>query len=193
MNAPTKEFTPFAKIPRLRRQVVITEKLDGTNASIYISDLADDPEPFLVGSRNRRITPENDNYGFARWAYEHRDELTARLGPGHHFGEWWGVGIQRNYGLHERRFSLFNVARWKGLTLGAWPELPNVATVPVLYVGPHADDAIDSNLQSLRDNGSVAAPGFMDPEGIIVYHTASRSLFKVTCENDDEPKGKVRT
>ena len=30
----------------------------------------------------------------------------------------------------------------------------------------------------------------MNPEGIIVYHAAARSLFKVTVEKDEEPKGK---
>jgi hypothetical protein len=29
----------------------------------------------------------------------------------------------------------------------------------------------------------------MKPEGIVVYHTASRSLFKVTLEKDESPKG----
>jgi hypothetical protein len=31
-------FEEFQKIPRLRRDCVITEKIDGTNAQIYISD-----------------------------------------------------------------------------------------------------------------------------------------------------------
>ncbi len=40
----------------------------------------------------------------------------------------------------------------------------------------------------ITEKGSVAAPGWMRPEGIIVYHTAAGVLFKVTCENDDKPK-----
>ena len=101
------DFVAFPKIPRLSRRCVITEKIDGTNACIFIGE---DGE-FLVGSRTRWITPENDNHGFARWAYEHKDELLG-LGPGRHFGEWWGQGIQRGYGLKEKRFSLFNTSRW---------------------------------------------------------------------------------
>lgn len=31
----------------------------------------------------------------------------------------------------------------------------------------------------------------MNPEGVIVYHSASRSYFKVLLENDAEPKGKA--
>lgn len=102
------DFVEFPKIARLSRMCVITEKLDGTNASITITE----DGQFLCGSRTRWITPEDDNYGFARWAHDHKDELMT-LGPGTHFGEWWGHGIQRKYDLEEKRFSLFNVARWR--------------------------------------------------------------------------------
>jgi len=84
------EFVKFGKIARLSRTVVITEKIDGTNGLIAIGE---DGE-FQVGSRNRWIAPENDNMGFARWAYENKDELMG-LGAGFHYGEWWGQGIQR--------------------------------------------------------------------------------------------------
>jgi hypothetical protein len=95
------EFREFPKMARLSREIIITEKIDGTNAQIFIGE---DGE-FLCGSRTRWITPENDNYGFAKWAYERKDDLIRDLGPGRHFGEWWGQGIQRGYGLKEKRFS----------------------------------------------------------------------------------------
>jgi hypothetical protein len=102
-------FESFPKIGRLSRNCTITEKIDGTNAQIYIGE---DGE-FLTGSRNRWVTPgKQDNYGFSRWAHEHKDELMT-LGPGRHFGEWWGLGIQRGYGLQEKRFSLFATHRWR--------------------------------------------------------------------------------
>src|SRR5687767_1693749 len=83
-------FTPFPSISRLSRDIVVTEKLDGTNAQIHITQ----DGRVLAGSRNRWITPEADNFGFARWVAAHEDELRA-LGPGSHYGEWWGQGIQR--------------------------------------------------------------------------------------------------
>ena len=95
------EFRPFPKIPRFDREVIITEKIDGTNASVHVTD---DGHVF-AGSRNRWLTWDQDNFGFARWVKEHEDELRTGLGPGTHFGEWWGLGIQRGYDLHERRFS----------------------------------------------------------------------------------------
>ena len=88
------EFEGFPKIARLSREAIITEKIDGTNAQIYIGE----DGQIIAGSRTRWITPDSDNFGFARWGEQHRVELAA-LGPGRHFGEWWGSGIQRGYGL----------------------------------------------------------------------------------------------
>ena len=176
------EFVEFPKIPRLRRDIVVTEKIDGTNASILVPE---DGGPLLAGSRTRWITPEDDNYGFARWVAENEEVLRAGLGFGHHFGEWWGSGIQRRYGIAEKRFSLFNVGRWKE----GVPPLCHL--VPTLYAGPWSQEAIDGCLTDLRLNGSFAARGFDRPEGVVVFHVASRNLYKVTLEKDEEPKGKA--
>ena len=176
------EFEGFGKIARLSRGCTITEKIDGTNAQIFIGE---DGE-FRAGSRTRYITPEDDNYGFARWAYEHKDEL-MELGPGRHFGEWWGLGIQRAYGLKEKRFSLFNTSRWSDRV-----QLPPACyhVVPVLYTGIFTSTAVDETLEWLRVNGSVASPGFDRPEGVVIYQSAGRCYFKKTIEKDEEPKSK---
>lgn len=178
----TIEFTPFPKIARLNRECTITEKIDGTNAQVHITE----DGAVLAGSRSRWITPQEDNFGFAKWVEANADDL-RKLGPGSHFGEWWGSGIQRGYGLTkgEKRFSLFNVARWSNPD-----ERPACCgVVPVLYQGPFSTDEIDAQIQFLRDFGSAASPGFMKPEGAIVWHDAARQLFKVTLEKDSEPKG----
>ena len=173
------EFREFQKIVRLKRGMVVTEKIDGTNGCIYIGD---DGE-FLVGSRTQWITPEKDNFGFARWAYANESAL-RELGPGRHYGEWWGGGIQRTYGLRlEKRFSLFNTARWKD----GHPDC--VSVVPVLFEGDFSTETIDRILAKLAEIGSVAEPGFMRPEGVVVYHTLSGTLFKKTIEKDDSGKG----
>lgn len=172
------EFIEFPKMPRLSREVIVTEKIDGTNGCIYIGE---DGE-FLVGSRTQWITPERDNHGFAAWAYAHKDEL-LQLGPGRHFGEWWGQGIQRKYGLSEKRFSLFNTFRW-GETRPACCHV-----VPVLWRGVFTDLPVNDILKSLQVAGSVAAPGFMKPEGIVIFHVAGNLGFKKTIEKDEVPKG----
>lgn len=171
------EFTPFPKMARLMRDIIVTEKIDGTNAQISIGE----DGSFRAGSRTRWITPADDNFGFARWCEDNRDEL-LKLGPGRHFGEWWGRGIQRGYGLDCRRFSLFNVSRWAD-------ERPSCCdVVPTLYRGPFDQRIIDECLDGLSVHGSNAAPGFMKPEGIIVFHVAANIGFKRTIEKDGEPK-----
>jgi hypothetical protein len=179
----TADFVPFPKMARLTRDCLITEKLDGTNAQVCITD---DGE-VLAGSRNRWVTPQSDNAGFARWVAENADEL-RRLGPGRHFGEWWGRGIQRNYGLTEKRFTLFNASRWLEDSQPV-ADLPSCCSVvPVLYRGVFTTDAVDFALYKLRTEGSVAAPGFMRPEGVVVFHIAAGVGFKKLLENDELPK-----
>ena len=196
-----EEFTAFPKMARLQRTVIITEKIDGTNAQVYITD----DGKMLFGSRTRWITPENDNFGFARWATDNKEEL-LKLGPGRHFGEWWGRGIQRNYGLSERRFSLFNVARWclHGQTPKQIPTvdprmvkmqdvLPSCCyLVPVLHQGTFPTNMVDYTLHQLKTLGSVAAPEFMNPEGIVVFHVAGNVGFKMTLDNDGVPKSSLK-
>lgn len=222
------EFVPFPKVPRLSRGMVITEKLDGTNASVFIKSLEawdtaiqEQKDGWLklgdslirAGSRNRFTTPDDDNYGFARWVHDNAEEL-VKLGPGTHYGEWWGQGIQRGYGLDEKRFSLFNVGRWFRPKDDKEPEADAIFAhenglafapscchvVPALHRGPFGEyvkEAMCGNsecrferaLNELALNGSIAAPGFMKPEGIMIYHTAARQYFKKTFENDVEGKG----
>lgn len=175
-------FKEFPKIARLSREIIITEKIDGTNASVFIGENGE----FMCGSRNGWITPEKDNYGFAAWAYTRRDELMG-LGVGHHFGEWWGSGCQRGYDLPkgEKRFSLFNTSRWAS-------ERPSCChVVPILYTGVFDTNKINEVLESLRVGGSVASPGFMRPEGIVIYHPQGNVSFKKTIEKDEMPKSKI--
>lgn len=169
-------FEAFESIARLSRNCIITEKIDGTNAQICVLE----DGRVLAGSRNRWITPDDDNYGFAQWVYDHTDELRVGLGFGKHYGEWWGAGIQRRYGMPGKRFSLFNVGRWGDADVR--PKCCHV--VPVLFEGIFTSDAVDTALAELAANGSAAAPGFMDPEGVVVYVSAARKLFKKTLGGD---------
>jgi hypothetical protein len=198
------EFVPYPKTPRLKRDVVITEKIDGTNAQVVITSydpskggdnvvaVRDDQDGGLwalrVGSRTRWISPgkDTDNFGFAAWCRDNAEEL-FKLGEGQHFGEWYGQGIQRGYGLDHKRFALFNTARWGAHN----PNTPACChVVPVLSL--RQDVSVEDVLEQLRTEGSRAVPGFMSPEGIIVYHSAAKQCFKVLLENDQLPKGLVQ-
>jgi len=211
------EFQEFPKMARLTRDCVITEKIDGTNAQIYICPM---PDAFcaaelslpiaastergfvmLAGSRSKWLTlgrdgaKDGDNFGFAKWVREHADDLWT-LGEGRHFGEWWGSGIQRGYGLTngEKRFSLFNVARWADeRDREKFPtDRPSCCSVvPVLYQGLFGPKHAENMIERLRHEGSAASPGFMNPEGVVVFHTASGTMFKKTIEKDEVPKSKA--
>jgi hypothetical protein len=214
----TIEFEEFPKMARLTRDCIITEKIDGTNAQVYIVAPPDPANIYdyadqciaansdlgllmFAGSRTKWLTvgrdgvKGGDNFGFAAWVKEHAADLWA-LGPGRHFGEWWGSGIQRGYGLEkgEKRFSLFNVTRWADdrdveKYPGGRPACCHV--VPVLYRGLFGPKHAENMLEKLRAEGSHASPGFMKPEGVVVYHVASGVGFKKTLEKDDEPKSRA--
>lgn len=216
------EFEPWPKIARLNRDIIITEKIDGTNAAVVIvplseidhwARLADEPVQFFdtderhmvafvadhavfAQSRRRFIYPGSDNYGFAAWVYNHAAELVEFLGEGRHFGEWWGAGIQRGYKLPkgQRFFSLFNTSRWEFWDAIA-SGIEGLRVVPKLYEGPFSQQRINDAITDMDIFGSVASAcegAFEVPaEGIVVYHTAANTSFKVTLEGDEAPKGQA--
>lgn len=193
------EFIGFGKIPRYSREVVVTEKIDGTNAQIYIEQVepvvtelalnwisvTKENQQFrlLAGSKKRWLTSWQDNFGFWKWVYDNAAEL-IKLGPGRHFGEWWGQGIQRNYGLRERRFSLFNRKKWSDPLVR--PSCCDV--VPMLWQGQMDELNVPVIMLNLGQSGSIAMPGYRNPEGIVIYHTLGNVLFKKTFEDDDKGK-----
>ena len=218
METNTTPFEGMPKIARLNREIIITEKIDGTNAQIFIGPISESTEredptvlhlleessgatvALRAGSKSRWLIPgKQDNFGFAAWAKTNAAELMA-LGDGRHLGEWWGSGVQRGYGLEkgEKRFSLFNTGRWydvhtphtSAIDPGSMPAPQCCRVVPVLSRGPFSLDEVNLCLDFLRTTGSQAAEGFMKPEGVIVFHTAARTMFKVTIENDESPKGR---
>jgi len=169
----TPEFQSFNKIARLSRECTITEKIDGTNGQILITE----DGQLYAGSRSLwLLTPEG---------LKHKDELISGLGIGRHYGEWWGQGIQRKYGINEKRFSLFNTSVWGDDVVR--PKCCYV--VPVLFKGVFDTIIIQDCVNMLREKGSVAAPGFLKPEGIVIWHDAARMYFKKTIEKDESPKG----
>lgn len=236
------DFTYYPKTPRLSSGYIITEKLDGSQGAVVIekegwgySPAYDDPNlvaqidggelggdgyPLVqhnvyAQSRNRFITPQADNFGFAAWVKANAEQLVEILGPGRHFGEYWGHGIQRGYGLPrgERRFSLFNVTRHNPLGSMAdleayfatpfaareplFPDLPELSTVPVISAveGDRSLRAmshmVDQALAELSLAGSFAAE-FARPEGVVLFHSRSNQVFKAFCD-DAEKAAEVRS
>jgi len=166
------EFKAWPKITRLNPfKVTITEKIDGTNACIIIEG----DKIVGVQSRRRLIAPEDDNYGFAAWVAEHEDELLD-LGDGYHFGEWAGLGIQKNpLQLKTKRFFLFNTSRWDDQNIPLCCDV-----VPVLFRGELKHDTVEKILQQMRED-------VITREGVVVFYHAFRKYTKHTVVS---PNGK---
>lgn len=177
---------------RLSNEVFhITEKIDGINGCIIIQPYNvidfDTKESLLyyqedttlaiyAQSRNRLINPHDDNYGFAKWVQDNASILMRELGPGYHYGEWWGKGINRGYGLEERRFSLFNPTKKCSICY-------NVPSLISISCGVYLDGHIFNVIDELKEAGSLAAPGYMYPEGVVIYTEKAKCSWKVIIEN----------
>jgi hypothetical protein len=202
-------YPKFGSIPRWYKTFTISEKIDGTNALISVvpvndelfDERYDEAAPVatiggmnvFAGSRTRWISPgkSTDNHGFAGWVRDHAEDAVA-LGEGFHYGEWFGSGINRGYGLEkgQKRFALFNTYRWSD------PEVRpgSFDVVPILWEGSgdYLHEGIDSALWGLRDNGSQLVPGFDRPEGIVIYSHEVNKYWKKTIEHDRIPKDLIK-
>lgn len=188
-------FKAWPKIPRLENEIYhITEKIDGTNACVIIQPYDGDrddvdtlPEPLGIidetesnpvlaiyaQSRTRLITPEEDNYGFARWVKANAEQLIEDLGEGYHFGEWWGQGIQRGYDLDHKRFSLFNPNKYSEICY----NVPLVRSVNAEEF--ENTDWLQVTKEEFKEFGSIAAKGYMKPEGFVVYAEKAKTYWKI--------------
>lgn len=63
--------------------------------------------------------------------------------------------------------------------------------MPVLYSGQFDEGEVRAALWSLELEGSVAEPGYMNPEGVVTFHSASGQVYKTLIENDEQPKGEA--
>lgn len=194
-------FEHWPRIPRMASECSITEKLDGTNASILIVKMAAETPEFqeqcwealdqkrgllidgmavFACSRNRHIWPGQDNHSFASWVWENAPELVRILGEGRHFGEWWGRGIQRGYEMPYRVFSVFNTYQYAWLNDEEERErhdvIESLRCVPVLYRGIFSfealNEAINTLSQEYEDIPVVA-------EGVVIHFRNNDAPFKI--------------
>lgn len=199
-------FKRWPSTPPLFGHATLTEKIDGHTVGIHVELIKRNPQTravliregdvmemnregqaafyrVWVQSRNRYLTPQRDVAGVAAWAQANAAGLAMTLGPGRHFGEWWGYKICRTYGLPkgDRRFSLFNTQRWSGID---GSQVPGLYAVPVLWAGVLSPDlgAVTENIEKLRAGGSVAVPGYMYPEGTVLWHHEADTMLEHTFE-----------
>jgi hypothetical protein len=208
-------FKPWSKIFRLYGPAVITEKIDGTNAAVQIkkinisgpiemrpTDVLDydyaTGKPGAVyrlaaQSRKRIITPGEDNYGFAAWVQNNALALARTLGEGIHFGEWFGLGINRAYGMDSRAFALFNTRKWADLYYDPkYLEDGALMSVPILKTTDNfSEDDLLEAVSLLEHQGSQVVEGlFSNPEGVVVYWPQADHMFKYTPFDGDGNKAR---
>lgn len=205
------EFKKWDSIPRLSKEnMSIAEKIDGSSCAIRVREwdgTVDDSDALTTvtveggaiytvwaQSRKRFLQPskEGDNFGFAKWVLDNATELVQILGPGDHYGEWFGAGIQRRYGLSDKRFALFNAHRWLEILHPSEDRFGiGLYIVPVLYAGPFNGAMINRHVELLRLTGSKAVLHEWPAEGLVVNLRSSGVSYKVLLENDDYHKWEV--
>ncbi len=187
------EFKEWPKIPRGGggETITITEKIDGTNACIIVS------EGLVIGAQSRtqllcerelyivegfigevgKWENRSDNYGFADYVRNNENEL-SKLGDGYHYGEWAGPGIQKNHhNLEKKTLFLFNSDRWRD---GRQERPAGVECVPVIYEGEWGPHIIENTMKELWDTAKYKG---YHPEGIVIWYHKTRRYEKVTFEN----------
>lgn len=173
----------FPKYPKTLRyenlRVVITEKIDGTNGLIEIS-----PDGVRFGSRNCYLNEHKDNYGFFNFFSQFENRIMESFSPEydglvHIYGEWFGAGIQRTYGLKEKYFMPFS-PYWANTLIEV--GVPNIVPPYQFYAGKMDSVREEMAFQTLKEEGSQLVPGWKRPEGIIIHYLDNNLKIKRTLD-----------
>lgn len=167
--------------------VHVFPKLDGTNARVGFSDSGE----FVVGSRRREITPEDDNAGFAAWAYERTMlfhdviEAVARLRSIDYskvtiYGEWMVPHTLKTYREDVwRQLWVFDVHDGEGYL--SYEEYEGIVREHDLHVVPLLCTITNPTPDQLRaqveTNTALMADGGGFGEGVVVKNYAWRNKY----------------
>ena len=168
------EFQPWPKISRsVLGDCVMSMKMDGTNACVIIE------EGKIVGVQSRKrminVGKDNDNFGFASYVSQNEAKF-LQLGEGRHYGEWAGLGIQKNpHNLENKQFFLFDTRRWGEHN----PPPEGINVVEVLYQGEYTKSKVDEVMNELKTRSETEG---WKAEGIVVYFPKLSTMEKHTFE-----------
>lgn len=175
-------FKPWPKIGRYtNNKIIISEKMDGTNGCFIIKN----GEVVGCQSRNRLLSINDDNMGFAKWVDQNKN--TLKIFPdGYYYGEWCGPGIQKNpHNLDEKTFFMFPTGVTKFLDpLKNLLPTSTLKFVNILYSGVYTSTIVDKTMSELAANAK--RKGYK-PEGVVIYSISNNVFQKATFEN---PEGK---
>lgn len=156
----------------------IFPKIDGTNASVWLEDGS-----VACGSRNRQITPDDDNQGFATWAStDAKIEALVRSHPTlRFFGEWLVPHSLKTYREDAwRKFYIFDVIDESGEflhydTYSAICKAAGVEFIPCMLKITNATyealvKATENNRYLLQENSGVG-------EGVVVKQYGFKNRF----------------
>lgn len=161
-------------------QCYIFPKLDGTNASTWLSNDAD----FCAGSRNRELSLEKDNAGFLKWSADQPKLNDFHLAYPHLtlYGEWLVPHTLKIYRDDAwRRFYVFDVWDWSDncyLHYDAYKSLLeefNINYIPAMRIIQNA--TYDSLLKVLDANTFLVRDGEGAGEGIVVKNYDFKNKF----------------
>jgi len=176
INLPREElkYPSFPSIERIENiRCFINEKIDGTNGMIEITK-----DALRFGSRNTYLSSKEDNHGFYKFCKEYitypvSDIIIRRLYPNNPptypvriYGEWFGKGIQRTYGLKARYFMPFNPYHADALT---YCGVPYIVYPAELYSGKFSVSQLELCMDDLKLRGSKVIEDYMNPEGVVIY------------------------
>jgi len=192
------EYPKYPSIERFENiYSIISEKVDGTNGLIEI-EYDDGLLAVRFGSRNRWLTLSSDNAGFMNFfamfakkiaivpdilrakavnELDNRNKVCSN--PIRIYGEWYGKGIQRGYGLDTKYFMPFHTILAEALIEA---NVPNIMPPHIMYTGKFDKQIADDMMNLLRTHGSGVTPGYFNPEGIVVYFPTYQFCLKDTFE-----------
>lgn len=169
-----------------------TVKLHGTNAAVVISQ----DGTWHCQSRERIITPQDDNAGFAAWVYSNKtywDRAAATLSTVilsneetiQVYGEWCGGNIQKNVGLSylSKMFVIFGIRfstdsestawqeikKWEHLFFGCYGE-PKPSNLHFAHDFPTYNVTIDFNSPTLVQNQLVEITEAVEKDCPVARH-----------------------
>lgn len=139
-----------------------TVKLHGTNAGVERTESGE----FLPQSRNRRLTPDSDNFGFASFVSRAKSflpDIWDAINPEATviFGEWIGPGVQKKVAISE-------LPKRQWVIFGAKDKDGNLL-------------AIDKDVSHMRGHDAVAASIYEAPTwSITVEPWSEQSILEAT-------------
>jgi RNA ligase len=156
----------------------IFPKIDGTNASVW-----NENGSIAAGSRNRELTLENDNAGFASWAFSspNIENLVENHSDKTFFGEWLVPHSLKTYrGDAWRKFYVFDVMNFAGDYLPYNICQPILEEFGIDYIPPicsmkNAD--YSGLLRELDANTFLIEDGKGKGEGIVIKNYYFKNRF----------------